>query len=214
MPIQRKKVLQKEHARQKTLVEKIKHYFKEQEQKIVSDKKKQFAFFILGFVLFYMVLSTAILFVPPETYKTITGGTVQALLSFQGVKTVGGGLTECTEANWLGMETKSNCYSFGVEGKTIIISWLCTGILEIIILVSAILSSFGINWRKKIFGAFAAIIAGIIFNLLRIWVTVNIVLTQNIQVVELAHDFLFKIVLFIYITGFYIAWFYWAMRKK
>ena len=214
MPIQRKNLSRKEHVHEKTLFEKVKHYFAEQEKKIVSDKKKQFAFFVLGFIFFYLALTSIILFVPSQTYKTVTGATVQAILSVQGVQTVGSDLIECTEANWLGVETKSNCYSFGVEGKTIIISWLCTGILEIIILVSAILSSFGISWRKKVFGAFAAIVIGTIFNLLRIWVTVNIVLTQNVQVVELAHDFLFKIVLFIYITGFYIAWFYWAMREK
>jgi hypothetical protein len=44
--------------------------------------------------------------------------------------------------------------------------------------------------------------------------TINIALTQNTQIIEFAHDILFKIVLFIYITVFYVIWFYWASKSK
>jgi exosortase/archaeosortase family protein len=214
MVIHKKSVQKKEKLGEKSFFVKVKNYFREQEKKIVSNPKKQFAFFVLGFVFFYILLSSIILFIPREGYETFTGITTQGLLNIQGVESQGVGLVECMETNWLGMETKSNCYSFEVGEKKIIISWLCTGILEIIILISAILSSFGINWRKKILGVGIAILTGIIFNLIRIWVTINIVFTQNVEVIELAHDFLFKIILFIYITGFYVIWFYWVMKKN
>jgi exosortase/archaeosortase family protein len=162
------------------------------------------------------VISFIVGLVPQSVFKQGTGEMAQFLLEAQGIKTNTIGLAECKEYSWITDSINDECYSFSTreEQKTIIISWLCTGITEIIILIGAILASFGVNWRKRVIGAIAAIPAGIIFNLLRIWITINIILSQSIQTVELAHDFLFKIMLFIYVVVFYVIWFYWAERKE
>jgi exosortase/archaeosortase family protein len=203
---------------EKTFFGKVLACFKAQEEKIRSSRKKQFTFFILGFALFYLILTVLAGIIPQVMYKEFTGKSVQAMLSLQGIQANSIGVIPCNEFSWLEDSIAGECYSFNAgalgQEKQIIISWLCTGILEIIILIAAILSSFGISWRKKIIGGIIAIPLGVIFNLLRVWVTINLIIGQPIGTVELAHDLLFRIILFIYITGFYIIWFYWANKEK
>jgi len=182
----------------------IKKYFKEQEKKIISNPKKQFTWFVLGFLIFYLILS-GIAYPFADTLKESTGRNSELLLNIQGIETQSNGSVE--------LEFE-NAYSFEIvqSGQTIFISWLCSGVLEIIILVSAIIASFGISWKKKIIGIIIATIIGYVFNIFRIWVTLNIILTQNAQVFEIAHDTLFRIVLFVYIIVVYVLWFNWAKK--
>jgi exosortase/archaeosortase family protein len=214
MPIKKKVKVPAYKKNEKGFLEKAKHYYSVQEEKISSDKRRQFAFFILGFILFYLLVSALAMAVPQEFYKSAIGGTVQGLLAIEGISSVSGGFVPCAESNWIGLEINGSCYSFDVDGKTILISWLCTGVLEIVVLIAAMLASFGIGPKEKLKGIIIAIIAGIIFNILRIFVTVNIVLTQNMQTIELTHDLLFRAVLFVYIVGVYVVWFNWAMKQK
>jgi exosortase/archaeosortase family protein len=173
-------------------------YLKEKEKEIKKDQKKQFTFFVLGFVLFYLILSGIVYLIPEIFFDTLTGVGANGLLQLQGLE-----VTEFIGEN----------YQMLVQGKTIIISWLCSGVLEIIILVSAMLASFGVSWKKKFSGILFAIIVGYVFNLLRVWTTINLILTQNIQTIEFAHDFLFRAVLFVYIMVFYVAWFYLSTKQ-
>jgi len=200
--------------REEGTFDRAKKFFLKEEKAVRSDKKKQLVFFVLGFLLFYLILTTIVGIVPQVFFKSTTGNVVQVLLSLQGVQTQNGVILECNEFSWVMDYATGECYSFFAKEKQIIISWLCTGILEIIILISAILASFGISWNKKIIGAGVAIVAGVIFNLARILITVNFILTQSGPVVELAHDVLFRIVLFIYIVLVYVLWFNWANGKK
>lgn len=213
----------------------LKKYFSQASEKIRTNKRKQFAFFILGFLAAYLLLNFFVSLVPDTAFKEATGGAVQGVLSAEGVWTRSQGAGPCEEVSWVGDTMQGQCYSFLVssdslhpgvavpaaneaaypaDSKTIVISWLCTGVLEIIVLVSAIIASFGVSWKKKLVGIAAAVILGIIFNLLRIVVTVNLILTQNVQTVELAHDALFRLVLFVYIVAVYVGWFYWAARQE
>jgi exosortase/archaeosortase family protein len=180
-------------------------YWKKQEEKIVASPRKQFTFFILTFVLSYLFL-TALVSPFELSAKEFTGKNAEMFLSSGGNIISGSGFYEATDGEVV--------YSFFVgkvgEEKQIIISWLCSGILEIIILICAIIASFGITFKQKLVGIGIAIITGIIFNTLRIWVTLSLILTQNAQVFEIAHDLLFRIVLFVYIIVVYILWFYWT----
>ena len=209
----------------------IKKYLEKQSEEIQTNKKKQFAFFILGFLIVYLLLTSLTAIIGNDWIKQNTLNTTQELLSIQGLKTTSLGTVSCTENNWLGDTVQGNCYSFFIatpeqlasceigkncinNGKTIIISWLCTGALEIIILIGAIIASFGVSWKKKAIGIAAAIILGVIFNLLRIIITINLILSQNLQTVELAHDLLFRLILFVYIVAVYVGWFYFSTPKK
>jgi len=199
--------------------DKVKNFFIKEEKAVQSDKKKQFVFFVLGFLIAYLLLTAIVGVIPQIVYKSATGGAVQTLLTLQGIQIQNPQIIACNEFSWITDYAQGECYSFFASARTegdkqIIISWLCTGVLEIIILISAILASFGVNWHKKLIGAIGAIIAGVIFNLLRIWVTVNFIIGQPGPVAEIAHDVLFRIVLFIYIVVVYVIWFQWAMKRK
>lgn len=178
---------------------KIKKYLITQGEHIKKDQKRQFIFFILGFLLAYIALTALVYSVPEGTFESLTGESVNSLLRAQGLSTT----THAGEV-----------FEILVENKLIIISWLCAGVLEIIILVSAILASFGVSWKKKAVGIIWAIFIGYFFNLLRIIVTINIIFTQNALVFELAHDLLFRLVLFVYIVAFYVIWFYWSTNEE
>jgi exosortase/archaeosortase family protein len=209
----KKKEIKKKNSK-KDFASKAKNYFSEQEELIKSDQKKQFVFFILGFILCYLVITAIISFIPAMFFEQTTGQAVQILLSAQGMNSDSIGAIKCTEFSYLGETTESQCYSFNIGEKQIVISWLCAGVLEIVILISAIFASFGINNKKKLIGAFVAIILGVVFNLLRVWVTVNIILTQEVGTVEIAHDLLFRVILFVYIVIVYVIWFNWAEKSK
>lgn len=198
----RKKLIKKNFVEEKFF--ELKKNFKNFEKKILSDKKKQFSFFILFFVFFF--LSFSIILTPFENnLKEFTGNNTIFLLKLQGHNIHNQGFYE---------NNREISYSFFVNDlkEPINIVGLCTGTLEIIILVGAILATLGISFKKKLIGIIIGIIVGIIFNLLRIFVTINIILFNNIEFAEFMHDFLFRIILFVYITGFYVVWFYFSMN--
>lgn len=173
-------------------------YFARQEEKIKKSQKKQFSFFVLGFLIFYLLISWVVSLAPATMYEAATGTMLRGLLGAQGIPSAGYIMDN---------------YLIAVQGKEIIISWLCSGVMEIIVLISAILASFGVSWKKKAIGVAIAVPTGYLFNVLRVWITTNIILTQPIQVIELTHDVLFRVFLFIYIMIFYVVWFYLSARK-
>lgn len=188
----------------------LQKYIKEQEKKIKKSPKKQLSFFILGFVLFYLIFTTILIpFQLP--IKNFTGEIVVGFLSVQGMEIEKNGFVldefgeEMYSFTLIGNETR--------ETQKFFISWLCTGILEIIILLGAIFASFGVSWKDKLKGMGGAIIIGIIFNFIRIWLTINIFVLTNAETTNIAHDLLFRLVLFIYISAYYIIWFNYTQRK-
>jgi len=101
------------------------------------------------------------------------------------------------------------------SGTSIEISELCTGLMETLIVVGAIIASVGIGWRKRLLGAIGAGALAIVFNHARIAATVLVILgTKDLELIEFAHNFLFRAVLFVVIAGLYIAWFYWAVSSE
>ena len=95
----------------------------------------------------------------------------------------------------------------GIAGKEIAISELCTGWLETAVLISAVLASIGIAWRKRIYGAIGALAFGFAFNQLRIVVSTMQLLSTDLQTAELTHDIFFRLSLLVVIAGFYYWWF-------
>lgn len=189
----------------KNKIEPIIDYYKLQQEKIRENKRKQFTFFVLGFIIIYLLLTTIVYPFEMEA-KIFTGIISESLVGLQGVETTFLGLVEFE---------LEEAYAFTINhtNQLIVISWLCTGILEIIILVSAILASFGISLKKKLIGIVFAIISGIIFNFIRIWITLNIIMLQDAQVFEIAHDLLFRLTLLVYVIIVYVIWFSWSEGK-
>ena len=94
------------------------------------------------------------------------------------------------------------------------ISELCTGLLELIILISAIIASIIVSLKKRLLGVMGAIAFVYVINLLRIIISINIILNGNLQAAEFAHDLLFRISLIVVIVGFYGIWFWFATNQK
>ena len=94
------------------------------------------------------------------------------------------------------------------------ISYLCTGLLEIIVVWSAIIASFGIEIKKRAIGVVAGTITLVIFNIIRIVGSILIIGFFGLGVGEFSHDILFRIFLLIAVAGFYYVWFMWATKQK
>ncbi len=91
---------------------------------------------------------------------------------------------------------------------------LCTGLLELSIIIAAVVASFGIKIEKRIAGAIAATATIFAFNLIRIVLSIGIILLFGLGIGELSHEVLFRIFLFLVIAGFYFLWFNWATKSK
>lgn len=100
------------------------------------------------------------------------------------------------------------------NGQQIIISYLCTGLLETSVLVSSIYATKEINIHKRIFGILAGVFFVFVFNITRIFVTLYFALFYMPAIVEFAHNFLFRIALFFSIAGIYGAWLFIFSTKK
>lgn len=179
----------------------LQNYYLKIENDVKKNQKKQFVFFILEFLVFYLLLTAIVYTFPKGFFESIVGASVNFLINLMGLET----------QTIVGDQFDIHLVK---SGTIIIISWLCTGLLEIIILASTILATFGVKLKEKIEGIIVAIIVGFIFNLIRIMITISIILTQNAQTFELAHDLLFRATLFLYIVIFYVIWFSWSIKKN
>ena len=96
-------------------------------------------------------------------------------------------------------------------GPNIVISYLCTGLLEVIVLASVIIASLGIPINKRIIGVALGTAAAFFVNLARILATIYFLYSSSAETVEFFHDIFFRLTLFITIFLFYAIWFRWAI---
>ncbi|MBU2099845.1 archaeosortase/exosortase family protein [Candidatus Micrarchaeota archaeon] len=99
------------------------------------------------------------------------------------------------------------------ENFTIQISYLCTGLMEFILLASALAATEGVENKKKVLGIIGAGIATFLFNITRIIITISLISTSSMQTIELAHNVLFRVSLFVLIAGYYFFWYYFSVKK-
>ena len=166
--------------------------------KFRKEEKEKSAKFLLVFVIIYSLLYFGFNFIVPlEMFEFFIASAVMSLLGLMGVN----GSIVLQEPVLILLES----------GLEIQISYLCTGLMEIFIVIGAVLASLGIEMRKRIIGVIAGVVFAFVFNIFRIVATIFIALgNPESLVLELAHDVLFRITLFVVIAGFYIAWFLWA----
>ncbi|MCK9292801.1 MAG: exosortase/archaeosortase family protein [archaeon] len=93
----------------------------------------------------------------------------------------------------------------------IIITNLCTGILEFSILVSAIIATIGVSIKKKLTWVFFSTLIVIVFNIIRISLTSFIIVRFNLSFANFVHGFLFRLFLIIIVLGTY--WFFLNSKK-
>ena len=157
--------------------------------------------FLLFFVFLYLLFSSLFfVFVPLQKMEEFIAGATLSFLLLTGFQ----GKLVLQEPVLIQLE----------NGVGIVISELCTGLMEMFIVASAILASIGIDWRKRIIGAIASVILLQAFNFVRIFATLLVILgNHSLQTIEFTHNILFRIFLFVVIAGSYIAWFYFSVKK-
>ncbi len=111
---------------------------------------------------------------------------------------------QSTTWNFLGKKNflKNNILHF--ENLRVEISFLCSGLIELFILISAIIATPS-SRRKKIFGIVASLVLVFIFNFFRIFISTYF-LFLDISFAELIHEILFRLSLFFVIAGVYYLW--------
>ncbi|MBN2127068.1 MAG: exosortase/archaeosortase family protein [Candidatus Diapherotrites archaeon] len=175
-------------------------------QKIKSDlnnksEQKKGLKFIGFFLIWFLVLNLLFLFIPLQWIEFVPAffaWIVFTLIGFQGIIVLQNPvLIEFTNFDYV-----------------VSITYLCSGLLESIVLVSCILASIGISRKKRILGAIAGVIVLGIGNIARIVLSVLILKIAGEFYADLFHEILFKIFLFIGIAGIYLIWFLWATENK
>ncbi|MBS3060075.1 MAG: exosortase/archaeosortase family protein [DPANN group archaeon] len=84
---------------------------------------------------------------------------------------------------------------------------LCTGNIELIVLFAAILSTFDRSVRNRLWGCVFAAIAVLALNPLRIFTVLYIGNSVGWATADMAHEVLFRALLFIAIVGYYFVWY-------
>lgn len=169
----------------------------EQEKKTVLNAGK----FVLVLLLVFAVLGLFVFLVSMGPFKAVTAYASSAVLHGIGIpNTVEGG-----EDAYIVLENQ--------EKTIIVINDLCTGVLETMILVAAIVATLEIHWKKRAIGAVAAVLGIFVFNQIRIVSTIFFILNAPIDLVVLSHDIFFRVFLFITIAVFYWVFLRWGKEK-
>ncbi len=167
-------------------------YFKTEKENAIK--------FILMFVIVFVLLNIITIIVPLKFFEKPIADTTLKYIQLKGIE----GSVNFSEPITITTNT----------GLTIIISYLCTGLLELFVLWASIISSKGISWKNRTIGIIFAFVGTMIFNFIRIFTTIEFILNKNLKIVEFVHDILFRITLLIVIVGLYAVWFWWATNKQ
>ncbi len=170
-----------------------------QKPKFGKDDFKKAGIFLLICIVSYSLLTIASRIFPMEFYENIVAQSVLFILNILGIK----GSIALQEPVLITL----------ASGAKIEISFLCTGLMELFVIISAITASQGISLKKRAAGIAAALVIAPLFNLFRIIATILLILnTQSIGLIDFTHDILFRITLFAVIMGIYTVWFLWAVN--
>lgn len=165
-----------------------------------KDVVQNFKFLIALLALFIAIYYGLIALIGIKAFEEFTAFSVQKMLEGVGV-----------QGKVFAMQEPVQML---VQNTGIVISELCTGLLEIALLVSAILASFGISLKKRVYGAVFAVFAGTGFNLLRVFASTMQAVSAGKELAVLTHDVLFRMSLLLVIAGMYLLWFKYATGGK
>lgn len=164
-----------------------------------EDARKTGIFFLLAAIIYTLLHFSSKAF-PVEFYENITAQSVLFVLKLFGVQ----GAITIQEPVLITL----------ASGIKIEISYLCTGLMELFVIIAAIAASHGISLKKRAVGILAALIVAPLFNLFRITATIFLILNSgSIELIDFTHNILFRITLFFAIAGIYTVWFIWAVQE-
>ena len=158
-----------------------------------ADKAVRFLFLAFASLLVLFILTSL---VPLEYYELFVANTVLSGLNSAGIN----GAIEYGEPIVIRV----------AGGPGIQISYLCTGVLEAVLLAGVIIASAGIPIRKRLIGVALGVAATMAVNFARIFLTIYFIYNSPIETVDLIHNVLFRLTLFVTVFALYALWFCWA----
>lgn len=161
-------------------------------KKAIRDVEKFIIIFLATFVLLYFVLTPLI----APAWHAI-------------------GVFSANGANWLlnmfGFDTtvSENVLRTSVDGTQydFVVSQLCSGDVEIALLASLLIASFDILLSWRIAGSFIGAFGIILINPVRIALTLGLTKTLGLNAGDVAHSFIFRIFLFVFLVTYYFVWY-------
>jgi len=174
------------------------------DEKLLKKVKRELgasAKFLAAFFAIFFLLNIFLLLIPLALIESIAAFLASFALQAFGIK------TQVMFAEPVKLMLNN---TFEIE-----INYLCTGLLESTVLVSGILASLGIDWRKRACGALTGLLFVNALNIIRIVITaLAIVNVKDAFLLDFIHNILFKLTLFVGIAGFYALWFCIATKEE
>jgi len=90
---------------------------------------------------------------------------------------------------------------------------VCSAALEVAVIMAVVLASWGVPWRERLWGAALGALLALLFNPLRIAVTLLAFHTTGPQLTALFHDWLFRASLLVFIFIYYASWYVYIKPK-
>ncbi len=123
--------------------------------------------------------------------------------------------------NAIGTSTRAteNPTQFFAENYLVEVSPLCSGLLELILLIAAVVATPDATWKKKIKGIILGGGLLFVFNLLRMTISIQQLIHTSLEFAEFTHGVLFRAVLILGFALIYGVWVHsprikmWASQK-
>jgi len=163
--------------------------------------------FLLSFLLFFLIIFLLLSLIPLQTYINYFYGVTSNF-----ILNVIFGIASSFSFDWA--TTGGSVILISSLDYPVYISFLCTGILELSVLLSAILATKTVSWKKRLYGVLIAMGVVGIFNIIRISFTTFLITRLNIGVADFFHSFLFRLFMVIIILGTYYLWLRIATKQK
>ncbi len=93
------------------------------------------------------------------------------------------------------------------------IVWLCTGSLELALLLGAVIATEDRTWKQRVLGIVFSTVMLYIINIVRVGVTLASAVWYGWNFADLIHTVLFKFFLVFAILGVYAIWYLWLSKR-
>ncbi len=149
--------------------------------------------FLLFFLISFIALDAIVNLIPLELFEAMFAAPTNFILNLLGFES--------------SMQSGEPVLIFLKDFNfPIAISYLCTGLLEWIVLCSTLVASSEVNAKKRMIGLVGATVFVFLFNLTRILASILFIVFFGLSFAEFSHDVFFRVFLFFSIAGFYFFW--------
>jgi exosortase/archaeosortase family protein len=109
-----------------------------------------------------------------------------------------------------------NVLTMDVQGQDVdfVISQLCSGDVEIALLISLLVASFDVLLIWRILGSLIGLAFLLLMNPIRIFITLIITKDSGMEAGDFYHSFIFRLFLFVLLVLYYFAWYRVFVKRK